>query len=254
MDDDVSHQRDVRRGRLMASLATIEAGTMVVGVVLNYVSVSSAGEGVSWRLIGWLARLLYADSEANLWAWGSALLLASLALAFAVKALTLRGSGRAPLSFLGLAVVALWMSADEAAMLHEQLARANIRIGWTWSWLVLGVPLTLAVSVALLGMARSIDRVLRGRLIVAGSLFLLGALGVEILGGALAMNTGVTPGEVRSSALYHALVAVEEGLEIAGALLALWAVLASLDIRIGDRGVTIRSRDGAHAGSVTKAS
>lgn len=228
-----------RPGRLIGVLAAGAALMLVVGVVFSYATVSlPAGDSTS-RLFRGVAGLLYADGEANLWAWSSALLLAGLALVFAVKALTVREAS--PLPFFALAVVALGMSADEAAMLHERLARANLGVGWTFSWLALGIPLALGVGLVVLRLARGIDPMLRRRLILAGFVFLLGAIGVETLGGAVAMSEQTSAVSPQASLLYHLAVAVEEGLEVAGTLMALGATLSTLDLRVDRRELVVRS-------------
>src|SRR5215218_7470333 len=120
------------------------------------------------------------------------------------------------------------MSADEAAILHEKLSPLVHGLP-TWGWLAIGVPLAAAVGWGALWLTRSMERYLRRRLIAAGVLFLVGALGFEGISGVLVVQAGSYDAGTHT-VTYMVLLAIEEFLEMAGVLVALWATLTALDI------------------------
>jgi len=188
--------------------------------------------------------LLFPNAETNLFSWYSATILAAVAVGFAVHAGAVRRGDRRFWPFVVLAGTALLLSADEAAMLHERLdglaAWLGLSLSWGYQWIIIGVPIAILAGVVLLWLARSLDPVLRKRLVVAGFVFLLGAIGGEVLGG---MITKVEVGLSNDiSYLAHsAAILIEETLEVCGALLALGAVLKHLQERRAGKAVLLES-------------
>jgi len=245
-DDRRRAGQPVRTGRVVAVLAVLAAVALVTGTVLEHARLHWVEDSstVVRVLVGQGARLLYVDAEANGWAWLSAGLLGLLALVLATSAVARRGARLRWLPTAVLAGSALLLSVDEGAMLHETFNEIGVRLtdalGGYNAWLVPGVLVVLVAGVLLLRVARGIHPWLRRRLLLAGALFLAGALGMEVAGAAFALSSDApNPWETGT---YHALVAVEEGLEAAGALVALRAVLATLDVRVGTSGLSIASR------------
>lgn len=228
------------RRLLLWGTAGVFALMLIAGLVFHYLRENLDQQAPGWRLLSGLGSLFYADGEANLWAWGSGVLLAGIGLALCVVGFATRNEGRAALPYFFLGAVALEMSADEIAQLHEKLARFNLGSSFTFAWLALGVPLAIAAGLVVLWIARRIDRRLRRRLIVAGTIYLLGAIGIEALSGYIV--GGLQDDLARASLEYHILLGVEEGLEAAGALLALAATLAALSIERTTAGIVVRTR------------
>lgn len=235
-----------RQGRGLRLFLWIIAGffglTLVVGLVSHYLRENMATTAPGWGALSGLAGLLYADGEANLWAWGSGLLLAGVGLVLAAVGSAARNEHASGAPYFVLAAIALELSADEIAQLHEKLAGFDLDTGVTFAWLSVGVPVAIVAGVGILWIARKIDRRLRFRLIVAGATYLLGALGFEALGGFVV--GGRVDELARSSLAYHVVVGVEEGLEATGALLALAAALSALTIRHTTDGILARTSFG----------
>ena len=209
-------------------------GTLILisGIILMAVVTFTPSLNQSGALRG-IADMLYADNEANIWAWYSTALLAMLAAAFALHAYVQRNAGGPVGPYLALAAIAAFMSADEAAILHEKLSNL---VKWfpTWGWLALGVPIAAAVGFGALWLTRTMERYLRRRLIVAGALFLLGAVVMEGVAGVLVVRAGSYDAGTQTVP-YMVLLAFEEFFELAGVLVALWATLTALDMeRLAD--------------------
>ena len=215
-----------------------------VTAVLGAVGLVALLGGVAAHYLGLRgADLVYADREGNAWSWYAATVLALLAVAFALGTAATWGLGGPWRAYAALAVLATAMSMDEAAALHERLARFAGGVDRPFTWVFPGALLALLVGVVVLRIARVLPRRLRTTLVVAGTVFLLGALGVESVAGRLV--GGAVDDEVAKATLaYHALVVLEEGLELTGALLALRATLGWLRPTVGPRGLLVAPSPG----------
>ncbi|WP_105036581.1 hypothetical protein [Cryobacterium aureum] len=228
------------RRRFLWIVALVFAVMLLTGLVSHYLRANLDSATLGWPALSSAASLLYADGEANLWAWASGLLLAGIGLALAAVGFTARSEGAIGAPYFVLAAVAVELSADEIAQLHEKLARFDLSSRFTFAWLTVGVPLAIVFGLIILWIARRIDRQLRRRLIVAGIIYLLGAVGFETIGGIVV--GGHLDDLSRASLTYHLLVGVEEGLEVTGALLALAAALFALSIEGTTAGLVLRTR------------
>lgn len=237
------------RRRFLWIAAFIFAVILVGGLVAHYLRENIDITTPGWRGLSALSTLLYADGEANLWAWASGLLLAGIALCLAAVGLAARHEGEISAPYFVLAVVAVELSADEIAQLHEKLARFDPGSRFTFAWLTVGVPLAIMGGLILLWIARRIERRLRLGLILAGAIYLLGAVGFEAIGGIVV--GGRLDDLSRASLPYHLLVGIEEGLEVTGALLALFAALSALTVERTAAGILVRTRFGRAGDDVT---
>lgn len=222
---------------LVRYLALTGLALMLSGVALWNLHLA-AGDGIGWRLIGVASRMFYPGREGNITTWYSSVLLVGVALGLAGHAVIRRRAGLASWPYASLAALALLLSADEAASMHEQLGRAaeylELAVPWTFNWLILGIPVAVVAGALILWVAQRIDRRLRRRLTVGGSAFLLGAIGFELVGGIVVTELGGTSQAI-PAVLYQGAQFLEEGLEVGGTLIALWATLDALDLRLGLR-------------------
>jgi hypothetical protein len=225
-------------------LAVVLAVLVVLGPVVRIAVDGVAGDPDLPQ--AWLteaARLVDLDEEGNLPTYFSAALLAATAVGLAAAAALVSARGRRAWPLAVPAGVAALLSVDELASLHEQLALLadllGVDAGLRFSWVVPGAVVALAVGAVLLLVARELAPRTRWRLVVAGVVYLLGALVVETVTGGMfrpAEPGGLEP--VQSTA-YVLLNAVEEGLEMVGALLALRAVLLVLRVGVTPRGLVV---------------
>ena len=224
--------------RLVVVLGGVGAAMIVAGLVLTYLQIRyptpRAGRTFGQAVASEAARLFFPDTEGNAWSWFSALLLAAVAMVLAARALAVRPDRSMSVRYGILAAVALLMSADEGAQLHEFLNQIGYRItdrlGPFNAWLIPGVVVVAAMGAGLLWVARGIDPALRRRLVVAGAVFLTGAVGFEAIGTVYALGSDL--GNPWRTGRYLFLVAAEEALEMLGALIALGAVLARVRVRV----------------------
>lgn len=167
-----------------------------------------------------LVGLFSLSHEQNVPTWAATCLLFSCGVALASVAADV-SRRRAPMSrhWWGLAAVFFYMSLDELAELHENL---NGLAGGAlyFDWIIPAAAVVVALGLLYLPFLRSLPAATRRRFIVAGVLYVGGALVMELPLGWWAERAG-------EENLGYALIdAVEETLELAGAAAFFLAVRA----------------------------
>ena len=213
----------VRRRTLLVAFAALLA--LMLGL-----------SAVAWT-VGWLGgpriERLHVDQENGTAAYLHAALLALIAVLWATAASRERAR-RTRRAWILLALAAAYVSFDEFAALHEELIeplRASVGFGgllW-FGWVVPGAA-ALAVLAALT--VRSVLRLpppVRLQVVAGAALYVAGALGFELLGGAQADASG------ELTLAYGGLIHAEEGLESAGLLLMVAGLTAFLSLSGYDR-------------------
>lgn len=202
--------------RIIAILAAVVALLWAVGVTREVVAFSSGNSLVWWPFA--------LDREHSLPTWLSSLLLFAGSLSAFGAALLSRLTGAPGTGgWIALAVASAIMSAEEIVGIHEQTvplmhALADFTGLLFWSWVVWAIPLVAVVGLALVPFLRRVRRPTAVRLLVAGAVYVSGAIGMEMIGG-LAVSTP-------DLGIAHAVpFCAEEGLEMLGAVLFLRAVL-----------------------------
>lgn len=167
------------------------------------------------------------DAEMNIPTWFSSLLLAIASALFGYIALV-AAETRQPFvrHWRGLALIFLLMSADETAGLHGLLTRPvrnALDLGGAlyYAWVV---PVGAALIVFLLAYARftwHLPPRTRTSIVIAGIVYVTGALGGELLEGAWRSSHGV-------DLVFGAMTVVEETLEMVGVLLLIHTLMKYL--------------------------
>ncbi len=256
-EGDSAPWRTLASPALLRWLAVVGGVMLIVGVTAHVLVTLTDVSGFVRAFAGQFERLFYAGAEYTVWAWYTAVLMAAVGVTFAVIAALLHrtdadaGSPATPYAIL--AAVALALSIDETAQLHEGLTALPRTLGIgpvpTVEWLVAGIPIAVLGGIGLLIVARHIDAQLRRGLIIGGALFLFGAIVLEGLGGLLARSVDLADAPVAAVGA-EVLLAVEEGVELAGVLVALAAVLGMIEVRRERESVSLRVRGAGDAASV----
>ena len=202
---------DRRLGELLVAGWLCVVGAGVVVEVLRFGSVGDFALAASFSL----------SQEANVPTWYSSVLLFSCALslwAHGVDELR-RAAPRWHWHWRGHAGVFAAISMDEVASFHERInATAHLGGVLYYAWVIPFGALVVVVGVLCLPFLAALPRPTRLRFMVAGALYVGGALGVELILGAWADQHGPM------NLTYRLIDAVEEGGEIAGASLFLWSL------------------------------
>ncbi len=209
----------------------------LTGIVLVLVSLSTAGQ-IARHVYGHtqlkgFVPMFYVDQEASVPTWYSsaALLLASVLMALFAATKRARKE-KFWLHWAALSVIFCLMSADEIAMLHEypiEPLRQGLKLDGAlyYAWVIPGALFVVAVGI---GFARALfDLPARTRwlMVLAGGIFVGGAIGVEMLSGAWASGHG------EENLTYALIATVEELCEMLGMVLMIYAALDYLAPRLG---------------------
>jgi len=201
----------------------------LLGVGALLLVLAGIGVQLSRYLLGrdHLLGLLSLDSEANIPTFFSALLLTIAALLLAVIA-ALAAQMKKPdrSKWAILSVGFLIMAVDETASIHERFIHpirellGNESLGvFYYAWIIPGILLVLALGLFFLGFVWRLPATTRSTIILAATLYLAGAIGIEMIGGVYDETYG------DANLTYAMIAAVEEGLEMAGLIVFLYALL-----------------------------
>jgi hypothetical protein len=163
--------------------------------------------------------------EQTVAAWLSSMLMLLCAVALYYLAAMKRQLGQAyAMHWLGLSVVFLGLSMDEAVGFHEMMVlpmREMFHTGgiFLFAWVIPALLFVLVLGIIYLGFLRDLEAAVRRRFLLAGGLFVGGSVGFEMLEGKLA---GFYQ---QHQLLYEAAVHLEDSLEFAGVLLFLHSLL-----------------------------
>jgi hypothetical protein len=228
----------VVRPRTVARFCAAGIAMLVAAHLLSQVARFGFGRAY---LMGLTAKV-YLGAEASIPNWFSTLLL----LACAITLLAIgAGAERYAAHWRGLAIIFVALSLDESAALHDlaapfftgviaSLARivGGPFIGLEhkpgYAWLVPGIVFTIAVAVFYLRFLAALPRRTRVRFLVAGAIYIAGAVGFEALDGWYSGLYG--PRNVT----FVTLLTIEETLEMVGASLFLYALLRTVEEQFGE--------------------
>jgi hypothetical protein len=186
------------------------------------------------------------DRELNVPNWYSSGLLLVAASILALIASATSRLGRPHRShWAALALIFLFLSADEAASIHNHLGKFRsgeqgeigtglAAIPWVWPAIVLVGLFTLAFIPFL----RSLPRRTAALLVTAGVVYVGGALGLEIVGAILFPDEALAD-TFRGSVL----LAVEELIEMSGALIFIYALLEYAAGHLPENAVSISASE-----------
>lgn len=162
--------------------------------------------------------------EGNFPTWCASLLLSSCGIVLLLIAAGVRQAGAGFVRHWGLlGVTFLYMSLDEAVELHEHLGEIVELHGILYfSWVVPAALIVFFIGIAYLRFLRHLPARTRWRFVLAGALYVGGALVLELPLGWWAEHSG------RDNLVYGLIDWVEETLELIGAALFLAALVEYL--------------------------
>lgn len=200
-------------------------------VVVNFIGV--VGRAVE-NLLGYqdtteLVRLFHVGYEGNITSWISSMLLLISAVLLAVIAIGKRQLGGPYMRHWSvLALIFVYLSMDEAARIHE-LTMYPLRSAFDptgvfyYAWVIVAIPLVLLFAVSYLGFLRALPRSTRILFVIAGLLFVIGAIGMDMLGGLF-----ITSDLARGQTIATLIQIIEEFLENMGIVIFIVALVSYL--------------------------
>jgi hypothetical protein len=166
--------------------------------------------------------------EVSIPSWYSAsLLLICAALLGVIAVSRWRANDRYRKHWVALAVIFLALSVDDAADVHGHASyklneMMNTGGFLAYAWVIPAAVLTLLFVVAYIPFLRHLPRPIALRFVIAGAIFVGGALGMEMIQARYDTVHGV------ENMPYRIMVAIEEGMEMAGTILFISVLLTYL--------------------------
>jgi hypothetical protein len=197
---------------------------IIVLLMMNIVFIvyqMNFNNGVIYRIL----RLFDFDTEANIPTFYSAINLAISSLLLFLIAVKHRIDGSSYLYWAGLGLVFLFLAVDETASLHEILTIPFRRLLNTsgcfyYAWVIPYSLFFALFSIAYLKFLVELPRRTMWLFIASGLVFVAGAIGFELLGGAQDYRYG------DDNVMYYFLYSCEELFEMAGVALFIYTLLS----------------------------
>jgi len=201
-----------------------------LGCIALLLAVASVGflsadylTGYSSTVLHKLVKLFDLDLEINVPSFFSVLLLSTAAFLLAVITAISRKQGRRRLlEWTILSAGFLFLAFDEMASVHERLIEPMREILGVktlgplyYAWIVPAIALVVFLGIGFIKFLIELPAKTRWSFIIAGSMFVGGAVGIEALEGIYDQG----------NLIYNALVTIEESLEMGGIILFIWALL-----------------------------
>lgn len=199
------------------------AGLLVVGVTY--------GDRLPERLnSATFIELFSLDAENNVPTWFSSTLLMACATLLAIIGLvTRRAKARHGVYWLSLAAIFVYLSIDEASSIHEHRGAPGVGdVGgvFFFEWVIPGIIAVVIVAAAFSRFVRDLPRRTGLLFVIAGGIYVFGALGFELIGGRHADRFG------QDNATYGLITSFEEITEMLGLAVFLFALYWHLITRV----------------------
>jgi hypothetical protein len=223
-------------------------GLLGLGVI--FVTVLSLAFTVGQRELGGLGTLdslFSTGSDSNIPTWFSAVMLLTASLLLAQIALVKQGTDARRWGILALVFAAA--SIDEVATVHERLGsyleRAELGGLFFYEWVLFGIPLAAILVLAYWRFVLALPRQTKRLVIAAGALFVAGALGAEMVAGLWESRNGA------DNHGYELITAAEEFLEMTGALVFIYALVAYIESELGGLRIVVGAQTEGEPTSVS---
>lgn len=222
-------------GLVVLALFALDVGTLVIDRTL------------APTFLGWepIARLLDLNSESSIGTWVSVMLLATCAalLGLIARARHL-ARDRFAWHWTGLAALALGLSLDEGAKLHDLgsgfggAMRERLNLGGVlyYGWVIVAFVTIVVLALVYRRFVLALPPGTRATLLAAAAFYVMGEMGLEMLGGWVIDRQG-------ESFLYFLVTSFEEFLAMVGVVIAIGALLALARTAAGPVLLTVMGAD-----------
>ena len=171
-----------------------------------------------------IIKLLNFNLEANLPTYFSSLVLLTNGILLALIGSNYRNKGQKFWHWLGLSAIFIFLALDEMIQIHEQLrypmeALLNTSGVFYFAWFIPYIIVTAIIGIAYFKFMMRLPKHILKLFILAGVLFISGAVGMEMLGGMHSEKYG------EQNLTYYIMYSIEETLEMSGAIVFLYALL-----------------------------
>jgi len=221
----------VRKSKILRNLF-IAIGLLAVGNLITVYFLNNALVNVLElsKVPRLLVKLLNVNLEANLPTYFSALVLLGDAILLAFIAYGSKAIGERFWHWIGLSAIFVFISLDEMIQIHEQLrapmeALFNTSGLLYFAWFIPYIAIMLVVGIAYFKFMMSLPKQILKLFILAGVVFVFGAVGMEMLGGMHAEING------EDTLTYALMYSFEEFLEMSGAAIFFYALISYIEMK-----------------------
>lgn len=197
--------------------------TVVLWIILAHVSTGFFKHVLTHDVT---LRFFDLDHENNLPTWYSSSALLLCAVLLTGIGLHKRQVGdRYARHWIALAIIFAFLSLDEMASIHERtIIPLQHLFGldgyFRFAWVVLGGPFVFILALAYLPLLNGLPRRTRNQFICAGTLYIGGALGIEMVGAKYISLYG------KGTLMYWNIYTLEESLEMFGVVVFIYALVS----------------------------
>lgn len=204
---------------------------IVVGFTLIHCILQVLNFGLGLHKITLITTLFDFERDANITTWYSSTTLFISSLLLTPIAIA-KKNAQDPYTrhWQILAVIFAFLSLDEVGRLHESSGDVLEKLlpiefdGWLYfQWVLIGIPVTLIVAIAYLKFLAHLPTKTRNLFILAGALYIGGALGLEIMAGHQESL------DTFNELLYKLFTTIEELWEKLGILVFIYALLTYME-------------------------
>ncbi|WP_407556711.1 hypothetical protein [Winogradskyella sp. 4-2091] len=186
--------------------------------------------GMESKVTRLLVKLFSVNLEANLPTYFSALVLLGDAILLAFIAYGCKALGEKFWHWLGLSAIFVFISLDEMIQIHEQFrapmeALFNTSGLLYFAWFIPYVAVVIILGIAYFKFMMRLPKRILKLFILAGVLFVSGAVGMEMLGGMHAEVHG------EETITYALMFTFEEFLEMSGAAVFFYALISYIEMK-----------------------
>lgn len=186
-----------------------------------------AGVNLSYWLYN-LADVLNVNHEANIPTWYSSMLLLTCAILLGIISIAISRKGLAyRFRWMGLSLIFFYLALDESAALHEKITTPlqeglNLTGHLYFGWVIVGALVVLIIGLLYASFVWHLPSATRRHFIIAGFIYVLGALGIE------SISANIWYQKDGTSLLYSTIGTIEECCEMLGIVIFIYGLLSYL--------------------------
>ena len=190
-------------------------------------------------LIYGIIRLFDFNQEKNIPTFYSSLTFLVAGTLLLIIALKHKRNGSFYLSWLVLAIIFFFLSIDDFAMIHERIGMLlrkliNTSGVFYYPWVIPYGIFSILILIAYIKFLKNLPRNIMTLFLISGGIFVLSALGIEMLTAMLHELYG------KDSLLYPFLYTCEEFLEMLGIIIFIYALLLYIKLQFNSLTITIK--------------
>ena len=212
----------IKKTRIIRNLF-IFVGLLLIGNLISiYLRLQTSG--VDEKVPRLIIKLFDFNLEANLPTYFSSLILLINGILLALIGARYRILAEKYWHWIGLAAIFFFLALDEMIQIHEQLrapmeALLDTSGLFYFAWFIPYIIITIIIGIAYFKFLMRLPKRILKFFIIAGVLFISGAVGMEAIGGMYSEQYG------EETLAYYLMYTVEETLEMSGALVFLYALM-----------------------------